>query len=98
MLSCGEVITALTATGCGPPLYDVAGWATSAAIHERLRDPRDAPQRRPARTALEQFTPISDTVRSELMLKAIDRFGIDAGRLPFGPTCIPVSGAFEDPR
>ena len=46
--------------------------------------------------ALEQFVLISDTVRSELMLKAIDRFGIDAGRLHLDLTCIPVAGAFED--
>lgn len=98
MLSCGEVITALIANRmCGPsPLYDVAGWATSAAIHERLGIPGMLLNDDRLGRALEQFAPISDTVRSELMLKAIDRFGIDAGRLHLDLTCIPVSGAFED--
>jgi len=98
MLSCGEVIAALVANRmCGPsPLYDVAGWATSAAIHERLGTPGMLLNDDRLGRALEQFAPIADTVRSELMLKAIDRFGIDAGRLHLDLTCIPVSGAYED--
>ena len=41
MLSVGEVVCALVASRlCSPsPLYDVAGWASGAAVHELLGIP-----------------------------------------------------------
>ena len=41
ILSVGEVVSALVASRlCSPsPLYDVAGWASEAAVHELLEVP-----------------------------------------------------------
>jgi transposase len=100
MLTCGEVICALIANRlCGPsPLYDVAGWATSAAIHERLGIPGMLCNDDRLGRALEQFAPVAETVRAELVLRAVERFGIDAGRLHLDLTTLAVAGAYPDSK
>lgn len=98
MLTCGEVICALIANRlCGPsPLYDVAGWATSAAIHERLGIPGMLLNDDRLGRALEQFAPVAEAVRAEMAVNAVTRFGIDAGRLHLDLTTLAVAGAYED--
>jgi transposase len=98
MLSCGEVICALIANRlCGPsPLYDVAGWATSAAIQERLGIPGMLLNDDRLGRALEQFAPVAEAVRAELAVNAVTEFGIDAGRLHLDLTTLAVAGAYED--
>ena len=47
-LSVGEAVCALVASRlCSPsPLYDIAGWASGAAVHESVRDPGRVVKRR----------------------------------------------------
>ena len=83
-LSVGEAVAALIASRlCSPsPLYDIAGWASGAALQELfggipavlLNDDRLG-------RALEILAVYAETLRGTLAARAIERFGIDAGRL-----------------
>ncbi|MGZ6725768.1 MAG: IS1634 family transposase, partial [Solirubrobacteraceae bacterium] len=97
ILSVGEVVSALIASRlCSPsPLYDVAGWASGAAVHELLGIPPALLNDDRLGRALECFAVYSEHLRSEVAARAIERFGVAAGRLHVDLTTIGVSGAYE---
>jgi hypothetical protein len=97
-LSAGEVVAVLIASRlCSPsPLYDVAGWASGVAMHELLGIPAALLNDDRLGRALETFAGHSESVRGALGARAIDRFGVDAGRLHVDLTTLRVAGAYED--
>lgn len=96
-LTTGEVIAALIANRlCAPaPLYDVAAWGSSAALHEVLGIPGMLLNDDRLGRALEAFAPIAESVRGAVALAAIEAFGVDAGRLHLDLTTLRVAGAYE---
>ena len=98
ILSVGEVAAALIASRlCSPsPLYDVAGWASGAAVHELLGIPAALLNDDRLGRALETLAVYAESVRGLLAARAIERFGVDAGRLHVDLTTLRVAGAYED--
>ncbi len=96
-LSVGEVVAALVASRlCSPsPLYDVAGWASGAAIHELLGVPAALLNDDRLGRALETFAVYAEHLRGAVAARAIERFGLDAGRLHVDLTTVRVAGAYE---
>jgi hypothetical protein len=96
-LSVGEVVAALVASRlCSPsPLYDVAGWASGAAVQELLGVPAALLNDDRLGRALETFAADAEGVRGALAASAIERFGLDAGRLHVDLTTVRVAGAYE---
>jgi transposase len=97
-LSVGEVVCALVASRlCSPsPLYDIAGWASGAAVRELLGIPPQLLNDDRLGRALETFAVYAESVRGLLAARAIDRFGTDSGRLHVDLTTVRVAGAYED--
>ena len=97
-VSVGEVVGVLVASRlCSPsPLYDVAGWASGAAVRELLGTPPPLLGDDRLGRALERFAVYAETVRGLLAARAIERFGSDAGRLHVDLTTVRVAGAYED--
>ena len=96
-LSVGEVVAALIASRlCSPsPLYDVAGWASGAAVQELLGTPAALLNDDRLGRALETFAVYAESVRGLVAARAIERFGLDAGRLHVDLTTLRVTGAYE---
>ena len=96
-LSVGEVVCALVASRlCSPsPLYDIAGWASGAAVRELLGIPPQLLNDDRLGRALERFAVYAEHVRGLLAARAIERFGTDAGRLHVDLTTVRVAGAYE---
>jgi Domain of unknown function (DUF4277)/Transposase DDE domain len=96
-LSVGEVAAALVASRlCSPsPLYDVAGWASGAAVQELLGVPAALLNDDRLGRALETFAVYAEHLRGAVAARAIERFGLDAGRLHVDLTTVRVSGAYE---
>ena len=96
-LTHGEVVAALVANrlSAPAPLYDVAGWASSAAVHELLDTPAALLGDDRLGRALEAFAPVAETVRGAMILAAIDTFGADAARLHLDLTTLTVSGHYS---
>jgi hypothetical protein len=97
VLSVGEVVCALVASRlCSPsPLYDVAGWASGAAVHELLGIPPALLNDDRLGRALETFAVYAEHLRSQVAARAIERFGVGAGRLHVDLTTVRVTGAYE---
>jgi hypothetical protein len=97
VLSVGEVVCALIASRlCSPsPLYDVAGWASGAAVHELLEIPPALLNDDRLGRALETFAVYAEDLRSRVAAGAIERFGVSAGRLHVDLTTVGVAGAYE---
>lgn len=97
ILSVGEVVCALIASRlCSPsPLYDVAGWASGAAVHELLGIPPALLNDDRLGRALETFAVYSEHLRCGVAARAIERFGVGAGRLHVDLTTVGVAGAYE---
>lgn len=97
VLSVGEVVCALIASRlCSPsPLYDIAGWASGAAVHELLEIPPALLNDDRLGRALETFAVYAEDLRSRVAANAIERFGVSAGRLHVDLTTVGVSGAYE---
>jgi len=97
ILSVGEVVCALIASRlCSPsPLYDVAGWASGAAVHELLGIPPALLNDDRLGRALEIFAVYGEQLRSLVAARAIERFGVSAGRLHVDLTTVRVTGAYE---
>jgi transposase len=95
-LTHGEVVAALVANrlSAPAPLYDVAGWASSAAVHELLDIPAALLGDDRLGRALEAFAPVAEPVRGAVMLAAIDTFGADAARLHLDLTTLIVAGHY----
>jgi hypothetical protein len=98
VLSVGEVVGALICSRlCSPsPLYDVAGWASGAAVQELLGIPAALLNDDRLGRALETFAVHSEPARGALAARAIDRFGLDVGRLHVDLTTLRVAGAYEE--
>ncbi len=97
VLSVGEVVCALVASRlCSPsPLYDVAGWASGAAVHELLGIPAALLNDDRLGRALESFAVYAEDLRSQVAANAIERFGVSAGRLHVDLSTVRVTGAYE---
>jgi hypothetical protein len=97
-LSVGEAVAALICSRlCSPsPLYDIAGWASGAALQELLGIPPVLLNDDRLGRALEILAVYAETLRGTLAARAIERFGIDAGRLHVDLTALRVCGAYED--
>jgi Domain of unknown function (DUF4277)/Transposase DDE domain len=96
-LSVGEVAAALCASRlCSPsPLYDIAGWASGAALHELLGIPPQLLNDDRLGRGLELLAVYAESLRGALAARAIERFGIDTGRLHVDLTTLRVTGAYE---
>ncbi len=96
-LSVGEVAAALVASRlCSPsPLYDVAGWASGAAVHELLGVPAELLNDDRLGRALETLAVYAEQLRGRLAARAIERFGVEAGRLHVDLTTLRMTGAYE---
>jgi hypothetical protein len=97
-LSAGEVVVALIASRLASPspLYDVAGWASGAAMRELLGIPHQLLNDDRLGRCLEALCPHAEGLRGAVMLRAIDRFGVDAARLHLDLTALRLAGAYED--
>lgn len=97
-LSVGEVIAALIANRLASPspLYDIAGWASQAALQELFGTPGMLLNDDRLGRALEDFHPVAEQVRGEVALAAIERFGVEAARLHLDLTALRFEGAFEN--
>ncbi len=97
-LSVGESVAALICSRlCSPsPLYDIAGWASGAALQELLGIPPALLNDDRLGRALEILAVYAETLRGTLAARAIETFGVDAGRLHVDLTALRVCGAYED--
>jgi transposase len=95
-LTHGEVIAALIANrlAAPAPLYDIAGWASGAAVHELLGTPGMLLHDDRLGRALEAFAPVAETVRGAVLLAALESFGADAARLHLDLTALTVAGDY----
>lgn len=95
-LTHGEVIAALVANRlCGPaPLYDIAGWAASAAVAELLGVPGMLLNDDRLGRALEALAPVAEHIRGQLVLTAA-ALGADLSRLHLDLTAVRFTGAYE---
>ena len=95
-LTHGEVVAALVANrlAAPAPLYDIAGWAGGAAVHELLAVPGMLLHDDRLGRALEAFAPVAETVRGAVMLAAIETFGAEAARLHLDLTTLTVAGDY----
>lgn len=97
-LSAAEAVSALIANRlCAPaPLYDVAGWASTAALREVFDIPPQLLNDDRLGRALEELAPVAEQLRGAVMLAAIGAFGVDASRLHLDLTTLRVAGAYAD--
>ena len=96
MLTHGEVIAALVANRlCAPaPLYDIAGWASSAAMAELFSVPAGLLNDDRLGRALEALAPAAEQVRGELALAAASRCSADLSRLHLDMTAVRFTGGY----
>jgi transposase len=97
-LANGEVIAALVANrlSAPSPLYDVAGWASSAAMAELFDIPAGLLNDDRLGRGLEAFARVAEQVRGALLLAAVERFDVvDASRLHLDLTTVRFAGAYE---
>jgi Domain of unknown function (DUF4277)/Transposase DDE domain len=96
-LSVGEVAAALICSRlCSPsPLYDIAGWASGAAVHELLGIPAALLNDDRLGRGLEALAVYAEPLRGALAARAIERFGVEVGRLHVDLTTLRVAGAYE---
>lgn len=96
-LSVGEVVVALIANrlAAPAPLYDVAGWGSQAAVHELFDVPGMLLSDDRLGRALEDFHRVAEQVRGSVMLRAIESFGVEAGRLHVDLTALRFEGTYE---
>jgi transposase len=96
-LSNAEVVLALIANRlCSPsPLYDISGWASSAALNELFGIPALLLNDDRLGRLLDDFAPQAESIRGAVALAAIERFGLAAGRLHLDLTSLRVCGDYE---
>jgi hypothetical protein len=95
----GEITAVLAASRlCSPaPLYDIAGWASSAAVAELLGVPAALLNDDRLGRSLEALAPADGDVRGRLLLAAVGGFAVaDASRLHLDLTAVRFAGAYED--
>ncbi|MGH3275778.1 MAG: IS1634 family transposase [Streptosporangiaceae bacterium] len=96
----GEIACVLAASRlCSPaPLYDIAGWASSAAVAELLGVPAALLNDDRLGRSLEALAKVAEDVRGQLMLTAIRRFAAaDASRLHLDLTAVRFAGHYGGP-
>jgi len=94
----GEIVSALVANrlAAPAPLYDIAGWASSAAVAELLGVPALLLNDDRLGRALEALAPVAEQVRGQLMLATISKFAVaDASRLHLDLTAIRFVGTHQ---
>ncbi len=98
MLTHGEVIGALVANRlAGPaPLYDVAGWASSAAVAELFGVPAGLLNDDRLGRALDALAPVAERVRGEVALAAASACRADLSRLHLDLTAVRFTGGYTD--
>jgi Domain of unknown function (DUF4277)/Transposase DDE domain len=96
LLTHGEVVSALVANRLSSPapLYDVAGWASQAAVAECLGVPAGLLNDDRLGRALEAFAPVAEHVRGQLVLSVVQKFDVDATRLHLDLTTVRFAGAY----
>jgi len=96
-LSVGEAAAALVCSRlCSPsPLYDIAGWASTAALQELLGIPAALLNDDRLGRALEILAVYAEALRGTLAARAIERFGVESSRLHVDLTALRVAGAYE---
>jgi transposase len=97
VLSPAEVVVALVCNRLASPspLYDVSGWASGSALQELFGIPPMLLNDDRLGRVLDDFAPVAEKVRSAVMLRAIEDFGVDASRLHLDLTTLRVAGAYE---
>jgi hypothetical protein len=93
----GEIAAVLAASRlCSPaPLYDIAGWASSAAVTELLGTPAALLNDDRLGRSLEALAKVAEDVRGQVMLTAVRRFpAADASRLHLDLTAVRFAGAY----
>ncbi len=93
----GEITAVLAASRlCSPaPLYDIAGWASSAAVAELLGVPAALLNDDRLGRSLEALAPAAEDVRSRLLLAAVGGFAVaDASRLHLDLTAVRFAGSY----
>jgi len=93
----GEITAVLAASRlCSPaPLYDIAGWASSAAVAELLGVPAALLNDDRLGRSLEALAPASEDVRGRLLLAAVGEFAVaDASRLHLDLTAVRFTGGY----
>jgi transposase len=98
LLTHGEVVEALVVNrlAAPAPLYDVAGWASSAAVHELFDTPAGLLNDDRLGRALEALSPVAEHVRGEVALAALEAFDVDVSQLHVDLTKLRLSGAYPD--
>src|SRR6266568_3482032 len=97
LASHGEIACVLAASRlCSPaPLYDIAGWASSAAVPELLGTPPVLLNDDRLGRSLEALAGVAEDVRGQLMLRAVREFGVaDASRLHLDLTAVRFAGHY----
>jgi Domain of unknown function (DUF4277)/Transposase DDE domain len=97
LASHGEIACVLAASRlCSPaPLYDIAGWASSAAVTELLGTPAALLNDDRLGRSLEALAKVADDVRGQLLLTATRRFPVaDASRLHLDLTAVRFAGHY----
>jgi len=98
LASHGEIAAVLAASRlCSPaPLYDIAGWASSAAVAELLGVPAALLNDDRLGRSLEALATVAEDVRGQLMLKAVREFAVaDASRLHLDLTAVRFAGHYR---
>ncbi len=93
----GEIAAVLAASRlCSPaPLYDIAGWASSAAVAELLGTPAALLNDDRLGRSLEALAKVAEDVRGQLLLTAVRRFpAADASRLHLDLTAVRFAGHY----
>jgi hypothetical protein len=99
LASHGEITCVLAASrlACPAPLYDIAGWASSAAVAELLGVPAALLNDDRLGRSLEALAGVAEDIRGQLMLTAIRRFPVaDASRLHLDLTAVRFTGHYPD--
>src|SRR5216684_8595581 len=98
LASHGEITAVLAASrlAAPAPLYDIAGWASSAAVPELLGTPAVLLNDDRLGRSLEALAGVAEDVRGQLMLTAIREFPTvaDASRLHLDLTAVRFAGSY----
>jgi hypothetical protein len=97
LASHGEIAAVLAASrlAAPSPLYDIAGWASSAAVPELLGTPAALLNDDRLGRSLEALAKVAENVRGQLMLRAVGEFGVaDASRLHLDLTAVRFTGHY----
>jgi transposase len=96
-LTNGEVVAALVANrlAAPSPLYDVAGWASGAAMAELFSVPGTLLNDDRLGRALEDVARSAEDIRGAAALSAIQHFDVDARQLHVDLTQLRFCGAYE---